>query len=262
MTTTAVIVQARLNATRLPGAILQTLGQQTALIRCLDRCRATPGVDLVVCAIPGDSAHDPVEEEAGDHGYMVVRGPGTDPLGLYAEAAEMAGATTLVHVPASAAFADPGLIAQTLALHRDSRADYATNAMPPRFPHGLECAVFSSRCLFEVEAASATVEARQSVSQALRADSRLVRASLTGPGGGLERLRWVLEREEDLVFLRAVFAALGADAARASAAEIAALCLRRPDLVEINSACVDEMRLGAGDRADIETDPVSLSLAA
>jgi hypothetical protein len=32
--------------------------------------------------------------------------------------------------------------------------------------------------------------------------------------------------------------------------------------VEINSACVDEMRLGAGDRADIETDPVSLSLAA
>ena len=72
----------------------------------------------------------------------------------------------------------------------------------------------------------------------------------------------MLEREEDLVFLRAVLAALGADAARASAAEIAALCLRRPDLVEINSACVDEMRLGAGDRADIETDPVSLSLAA
>ena len=208
MTTTAVIVQARLDATRLPGAILQTLGQQTALIRCLDRCRATPGVDLVVCAIPGDSAHDPVEEEAGDHGYMVVRGPGTDPLGLYAEAAEMAGATTLVHVPASAAFADPGLIAQTLALHRDSRADYATNAMPPRFPHGLECEVFSSRCLFEVEAANAT------------------------------------------------------EAARAGAAEIAALCLRRPDLVAINSACVDEMRLGAGDRADIVTDPVSLSLAA
>jgi len=48
---------------------------------------------------------------------------------------------------------------------------------------------------------------------------------------------------------------MGEKAARASWSEIAAVCLRRPDLVAINAAHVDEDRLKAGVAADVETPP-------
>ena len=78
--TTAVIVQARIGASRLPGKVLKPLGEKSALIRCLDRCAGMETADLVVCAVPDTPGDDEVAEEAADHGYMVVRGCETDVL--------------------------------------------------------------------------------------------------------------------------------------------------------------------------------------
>ena len=48
----AVIVQARMGSSRLPGKVLEDLGAKTALARCLHRCKQIAGTDLVVCAVP------------------------------------------------------------------------------------------------------------------------------------------------------------------------------------------------------------------
>ena len=91
-------------------------------------------------------------------------------------------------------------------------------------------------------------------------DDRFVEGDgLVGPGGGLENLRWTLDRQDDLAFCQAVFAAMGERAATAGAAELARLCLMRPDLVAINARWHDSARVDPARQAEIQSAPVSLA---
>ena len=87
MTVTAVIVQARMASTRLPGKILLHLCGRTVLWHTLTRCAAIDGVDLVCCAIPDTNENDPVAEEAARSGAIVTRGSEYDVLDRYLNAA-------------------------------------------------------------------------------------------------------------------------------------------------------------------------------
>ncbi|XBQ16428.1 MAG: glycosyltransferase family protein [Oceanicaulis sp.] len=260
--TSAVIVQARMGSTRLPGKVLEDLGAKTALARCLNRCKTIPGVDLVVCAIPDTAENDPVAEEAADNGVMVVRGDEHDVLSRYARAAREAGADTVMRITSDCPFIDPVLAGGVLSLLKDSRADYASNNAPALFPHGLDCEAFSAELLFEADRKAADPFEREHVTPWIRNHPRLSHVNLRGPGGGLERLRWTLDKPEDLAFFRAVFEAMGERAATAGAAELAGLCLRRPDIVAINAGQCDAARLSADYPATRQTRPVPLGLAA
>lgn len=260
--TTAAIVQARIGSSRLPGKVLEPLGAKSALVRCLDRCRRIEAADIVVCAVPDTEADDEIAEEAGDAGFMVVRGSETDVLSRYACAARESGATTVIRITSDCPFIDPAIVDRTAALFRKSGADYASNSMPALFPHGLDCEVFHARHLFEAEQKAATAFEREHVTPWISRHPGLIRAGLVGPGGGLEHLRWTLDRREDLDFCQAVFAAMGETAATAPAAEIAGLCLRRPDLVAINAMWIEAARTVSPVHAEIQSDPVRLAIAA
>src|SRR5215831_2455354 len=71
---TAVVVQARVGSTRLPGKVLQTLGGKTVLAHGLARCAAIPGIDAVVCATSDLPQDDPIVAEARAVGAEVFRG--------------------------------------------------------------------------------------------------------------------------------------------------------------------------------------------
>lgn len=260
--TLAVIVQARAGSTRLPGKVLMDLGGQTALARCLARCQAIPGVDIVVAAVPEGADDDPVALEAARCGAAVVRGPQQDVLTRYAKAARAVRASTVIRITSDCPLIDPALCGRTLALLEEAQADYATLAMPARWPHGLDCEAFSAALLYRAEAEAHDPFEREHVTPFMRSAPGLIRACLLGPGGGLERLRWTLDHAEDLAFLRAVFAAMGEAAATASAADIAALCLRRPDIPALNARWIDEGRLAGGQIAERQTAPQPMRQAA
>src|SRR5262245_4153458 len=70
---TVCIVQARMGSKRLPGKVLLPLNGHTVIGEVLTRCKKIPGVDEVVCAIPGGMmAHedmpDPLWQEASKYG--------------------------------------------------------------------------------------------------------------------------------------------------------------------------------------------------
>lgn len=259
--TLAVIVQARMGSTRLPAKILEPLGFSSAILRCLDRCARIPDIDYVAVAVPANEANDELAEEAADAGYLVVRGPEDDVLARYARAARETGADHILRVTGDHPFIDPDICHRVLQLMSAAGADFACNDMPNHFPHGLQCEVFSSALLAEADKLASAPEDRVRVTSWMRARTDLRKACLTGPGGGFERLRWSLENAEDLDFCAAVYADLGEAAATVTAAELAALCLRRPDIVRLNAMHASQ-EAPSGRAADINTDPVRFSLAA
>ena len=188
--TFAVIVQARMASSRLPGKVLQFLGREPLLVRCLDRCAAIPGVDEVVCAVPRSISDDPVAEVARRAGYRVTRGAEHDVLERYAAAAREVGADTVMRVTSDCPFIDPAVCGRVRDLYVAAEADYACNNMPAKFPHGLDCDMFAAERLYDAEWLARTVHEREHVTPWLRSREDLVKVCLAGPGAGLERLRW------------------------------------------------------------------------
>ncbi|MBR9825821.1 MAG: NTP transferase domain-containing protein [Alphaproteobacteria bacterium] len=260
--TTAAIVQARTPSRYDEALILQELGSKTVLIRTLDRCAEIPGVDQVICAIPDSEADTQLALEILRHGHLLSVGPGEDLLANCTHAAEDFGVETVVSISASNPFIDPQICGRVLNLFRDSRADFACNDLPRLFPAGLECSVFSSLLLAEADRVARDGDERASVTRWMREHALLHKANLRGPGGGLEALDWHISDAESLDLCQAIYDEVGERAATMSAAELAALCLRRPDLTRSRpveggkAAPVIELS------ADVETAVASLNIAA
>ncbi|EME70298.1 spore coat polysaccharide biosynthesis protein F [Paramagnetospirillum caucaseum] len=232
--TAAIIVQARMGSTRLPGKILKPLGSMTALAQCLCRCAAIPGIDKVVCAIPEGEAEAPVVAEAERCGALVARGPSDDVLKRYAIAARAAGADVIMRVTSDCPLIDPQLCGRMLARLQDEGLDYCCNNLPPSWPHGLDAEVFRAAALFEAEGKAAEPFDREHVTPWLRRAPHLKRGNIARDGEDLSQMcRWTLDYPEDYAFLAALFERL--PDAIVPMEDVLAVLAAHPELAEINA---------------------------
>ncbi|MCW5675920.1 MAG: glycosyltransferase family protein [Xanthobacteraceae bacterium] len=232
--TAAIIVQARMHSTRLPGKVLLKLGEETVLHHVLRRCAAVEGCDVVVCAIPEAADCDPIADEAKRAGAVAIRGSETDVLGRYYKAATAVDATIIMRVTSDCPLIDPEVCGEVLALRACEHADYASNNMPPSFPHGLDCEAFTFAAL-EAAANTATENLdREHVTPWLRRNEALRRANLAAPTREFSAQRWTLDFPEDYEFFRAVWAKLP-PRELVGWREVAALVANDPTLAAINA---------------------------
>ena len=235
MSRTAVVVQARVGSTRLPGKVLQDLGGKTVLAHALARCAAIPGIDVVVCATSELPQDDPITVAAQRAGASVFRGSQDDVLARYLGAAESVGAEIVLRVTSDCPLIDPAICRAVLDLRQSSDADYASNNMPRLYPHGLDCEAFTVAALRQAAGATALPFDREHVTPWLRRAAGLTRANLLGPGWPASMHRWTLDYPEDLDFFRAVFAALP-DPEHAAMQDVLSLLAERPDILALNAA--------------------------
>ena len=260
--TFAVIVQARMGSSRCPGKVMMDLGGEPCLKRCLDRCDKIPGTDFVVVAVPDCPHDDDVAKAADSWGYAVVRGSETDVLSRYAKAAREVEADAVMRVTSDCPMIDPDICGETIRFWQQSGADYGCNNMPPGFPHGLDCEVFDAYALFAAEDLAKDPYEQEHVTPWIRTNPTMKRSSIQGPRGGIERLRWTLDYPEDVEMFRAIYDAMGDAAPFATAADYLALCMRRPDIPEINANRIDPARLNTEDIAEVRNDTLLLKAAA
>jgi len=230
---TAVIVQARVGSSRLPGKILQSLGARTVIEEVLRRCCAIPGADVVVCAIPDKAADDVIVPFAKRAGVCIFRGSETDVLGRYADAARQVNATIVMRVTSDCPLIDPTVCGDLLSLRARERADYASNAIKRTFPHGLDCEVFTAEALAEAAVKAVEHYDREHVTPWIERAGHFKQVNLYSGDPSLARHRWTLDYPEDLDFVRAVFAALPADSSGAMS-DVLAVLKTKPELAEIN----------------------------
>jgi len=206
----AVIIQARMGSTRLPGKVLMDLGGRTVLARVIERALAIPGSDVVVCAVPEGVADDPVAEEAQKAGAVVTRGSRDDVLDRYWRAAQAVGAEAVMRITSDCPLIDPEVCGQLIALWTASGADYGCINDPPTWPHGLECEIFSFAWLDRAAREAQKPSEREHVSPFVRGHPEAKQINMPGPGPETVRHRWTLDHADDLAFLRALWPRLPA----------------------------------------------------
>jgi len=233
---TAIIVQARMGSSRLPGKVMKELGRRTVLAEVLTRCRSVPGVDVVVCAMPDEASSAAIAQEARSAGAVAVLGPETDVLARYALAAREVSADVVMRVTSDCPLIDPSICAEVLALRAAQDNDYAANNLIRTFPHGLDCEAFTATALSRAAAEARDAYAREHVTPWLRVAPGLSRANLAAADPRWADERWTLDYPEDLAFMRAVFAELPAGPACTSAASVHAVLAAHPEFRAINAS--------------------------
>lgn len=238
---TAIVTQARMTSTRLPGKVLIEIGGRPLLDLHLDRLLAS-GYDVVV-ATTTNATDDPIVELASARGLPVWRGSEDDVLGRFAGAIREFSLETVVRVTSDCPLIDGGLVAAGVAAYTQAGDPdlYVSNALARTMPRGMDYEVFGGAALLEADARAVEGPQREHVTPYLyqNVNGRTSLLNLPWPEDR-SAYRVTLDTEDDLRLIRTLIEDHGA--AELDCAGIIAVLDAHPELAAIN-AHVEQKKL-------------------
>jgi len=241
----AVIIQARMTSTRLPGKVLMDLAGRPMLAQQIRRLREARRVDDIVVATSTLSTDDPVAACAGREGIGAFRGDERDVLKRFAGAAAHVGADLAVRVTGDCPLIDPGEVDRVIQALEDRRGefDYASNVIERTFPRGLDTEALYRDTLERVERLGRSPEAREHVTWFInRERPELFARHSVKDGENNSDLRWTVDTADDLELIRKIYQALDLGARVAPYREILAVVRARPELAVANAHVIQKDR--------------------
>jgi spore coat polysaccharide biosynthesis protein SpsF len=231
----AVIVQARMTSTRLPGKVLMDLQGKPMLQQQIARLQRCRHADEIVLAITTNADDDPIEELAGRLGIRVHRGSEHDVLERYLGAARAANADVIVRVTSDCPLIDAHEVDVVIdELAPDT--DYAANLLIRDLPRGLDTEALHRDVLERTARIATSQAAREHVTWFIR-DERpelFVTKAVRRPYEASD-LRWTVDTPEDLELARTLYEQLDLGATHAPFPEILEHVRAHPELAAINA---------------------------
>lgn len=228
------IVQARMSSTRLPGKVVEPVLGVPMILRQLERIALADRIDQVVVATSLDSSDDELAALLTASGVDVRRGPLTDVAARFESVVDEFQPETVIRLTADCPLCDPDVIDRVIDEHTASGADYSSNVIERTYPQGLDVECVSTDAFRRMIAGGLDRDEREHVTLALyRAPHRFALHSVT-QDEDLSRLRWTVDRPDDLEFVRAVYQELYPNSPAFRQADILDLLRRRPELEHLN----------------------------
>ncbi len=198
----AIVVQACMGSSRLPGQPLAPIAGRSLLDRVVERLRSRAGLPVVL-ATTTLLEDDLLCEEAERLDVTVVRGSADDVLGRYAFAASVLGVSVIVRATADHPAVDLDAPSRTVKILRRSGADYVVDyGLPP----GTGVEAIAVTALVRAAALAKRAFDREHVTPFIRR-AKPSRAIYALAPSALRRpdLRFTVETPFDLDYLRRVY---------------------------------------------------------
>lgn len=233
------IIQARMGSTRLPGKVLKDLEGDTVLARVLARTKRAATIGDVVVATSDTARDDVIVNECRRLDTRVFRGDENDVLDRYYRAAQLEKAEVLVRITADCPLIDPEVTDKTVNEFLKELPDYASNALVRTYPRGLDTEVFSLKALERAWSESKEPYQRTHVTPYIYQNPDRFKLLAVQGQKDFSSLRWTLDTEQDLEFLRAVYARFpGRDDFNGQ--DVLSLLEREPHLSDLNRDVVQK----------------------
>ena len=240
--TAAIIVEARMGSTRLPGKHMRPLRGRPMIARLLERLKRSRAAATICLATTTRSEDDLLEAWAREAGVVCHRGAVDDVLGRVLGAARQCGAEVIAEITGDCPLADPALIDQAIRRYAKGDADYVANILDRlTYPIGLDVQVYGVDLLAEVDRLCLDPAQRVDVTPYIYGHGdryRLVNMDAP-PQLCRPRYRLCVDFADDLAMIAEIYDALYPAKEDFDTGEIVALLDRRPDLVACNASVSD-----------------------
>ena len=150
----AIIIQARLSSTRLPGKVLREFSNGKTLIEILLlRLKELKKQNIQIIVATSDTKSDDVLADylAAKFDWVTIfRGDLNNVMKRYYDAAIVNEIETIIRVTADCPFIDAEVVSKMLESFEDSNLDYLANTMPPNlstFSDGFDVEIFTRAAL-------------------------------------------------------------------------------------------------------------------
>lgn len=204
--TTALIVQARMTSTRLPGKVLLPIAGRPMLSYQIERLRRAHAQDVLVVATTVNASDDPIVEFCAAEGVRCTRGAELDVLRRYSDAATVVGADVVVRVTSDCPLIEPDVVDHVIRVFKAGQGnlDYVSNMLEPSYPSGMAVEVMSGRALSEANAEATSPVDREHVTPYLYRNPHRYHLKSVRLDVDLSANRWTVDTPEDFELVRRI----------------------------------------------------------
>jgi spore coat polysaccharide biosynthesis protein SpsF len=215
--------------------VLRAVVGRPLLALQLERVARSRRIDRMIVATSDREDDAPIAAVAEAEGFECFRGSLEDVLDRVYQAARRSSPDLVVRLTGDCPLADSDLIDQIIVFCRSGGFDYASNALTPTFPDGLDVEVVRFACLEEAWREAKLPFEREHVLPFIY--TRPGRFRLGAFTGKIDRshLRWTVDEPEDLELVTRIFEALYPQNPAFSTADILSLLDREPALAQLNA---------------------------
>lgn len=228
-----------MGSTRLPGKVLMDLGGGAVLARVVQRVRRSVLAQEIVVATTVSEKDDALVAECDRIKVRYFRGSENDVLDRYYQCAESCTANTVIRLTADCPLIDPELVDTTIQAFLKGPCDYASNALVPTYPRGLDVEVFTMDALHRAWSAARKPYEREHVTPCLYEHPELFRLVSVKVDADYSRYRWTLDTLEDLELVRTIYASFG-NRDDFGWREVLRLMQSQPRLAQINAHVIQK----------------------
>lgn len=235
---TAILLQARMGSTRLPGKSLRMLAGHTLLAHAIVRLQATGYPVAVVTTTKAED--DCLAEAAADLRAHVFRGAADDVLDRYAKATQHFELHRVVRATADNPAVDMDAIARTLMLLDRTSADHVVEY---GMPIGAAVEAMRGSALIRAAAQASDPYDREHVTPLIKRNPGYRALAALAPGHLRRRhLRLTVDTHDDLAAMQRLFEAVGLNQFPAPLSTILDVSDRSSDRTDGTGAGVRESR--------------------
>lgn len=234
--TVAVICQARMGSSRLPGKTLEPLGSATVLDWVIARSQLAEEVNEVIVATSDDPIDDPIAQRCGTLNVTCVRGDSLDVLDRFQVALLQTDADEIVRITADCPLLDPGILDLAIETRRKNDLDYVSTSLDGRYPRGLDVEVVRRSVLETTAAEAADPDEREHVTLFVyRQPERFTCGPvLCPPWARHPELRITVDEMPDLKVVKRIIDELGDDTTAFGGEAALSFLIGHPEIAAIN----------------------------
>lgn len=236
----AILIQARMGSTRLPGKVLEIIGVEPLIVRILNELLFVSNASSMQVITSESSNDDVLCRVIDNYGFKYFRGDELDVLSRYFSVASKLGVDAVVRVNGDCPFIDPRLVEKMIDYYvlNAHNCDYVATVLDETYPLGMHIEIFSFEAL-KICNDYAVGAQREHVTPYIYNNPNLFRLDSFRSEVNLSEYRLTVDYPEDLVFSRKLSVLLDAQAAENSPRnqlnKIISCLQNNPELVSINS---------------------------
>lgn len=220
-----------MSSNRLPGKVLAKVNGKPMIHWQLMRIKMARSVNQIVVATSTDPSDDVLVQTLQENEYLVERGSLDNVLERFLGVIKKFGEyENIIRLTGDCPLIMPEILEEMIFEFENCNLDYFSNALEPSFPDGLDIEIMKSTALERLARSELSMAEKEHVTLGFRDNSREFSIGNFSQDLDLSNYRWTVDYEQDLEFVREVYAEFQGREHTFGYQELLALLESKPEL--------------------------------